>query len=181
MTEQIERVAWDRITAEEARQIFEYYPETGVLTWKISPTPSVKIDSVAGCINQRGYRYIMYKGVHYHAHRIAWFMMHGSWPKIMDHINGIRDDNRLCNLRDVDRAENTKNAKIYKSNTSGQQGVYWHKNNKNWVAGIRSGKNRIHLGNFTEKIDAIAARKKAEKQFGYHENHGSIRDDFRRN
>jgi hypothetical protein len=112
-------------------------------------------------------------GSRYLAHRVVWLLHYGKWPTgHLDHINGIRSDNRAVNLREVSYAENSKNHRPHKTNTSGVMGVVWHKRDKKWQAGIMVSGKTIHLGQFTEKADAVSARKQAEKDYGFHENHG---------
>lgn len=109
----------------------------------------------------------------YKAHRMAWLYEHGELPKMIDHINHIRDDNRMCNLREIqDRKENNKNKTMFKTNTSGVTGVYWQKSIKRWTAKIRVNKKLINLGAYGSKEDAIIARKNAEIKYEFHANHG---------
>ncbi len=114
------------------------------------------------------------------AHRVIWAMVHGAWPADqIDHINHDRSDNRIENLRCVTRSENMKNFSKSKANTSGVTGVYWNKGNENWNKGNENwnvsitinGKSK-HIGCFTDKADAIVARKAAEIEHGFHKNHG---------
>ena len=112
----------------------------------------------------------------YFAHRIIWAVVHGEWPsEQIDHINGIRDDNRIVNLRCVSNAENGKNQKIPSNNTSGHVGVVWSKIRRKWDARIKVDGVAMHIGTFTDKADAINARKRAEVEHGFHPNHGSVR------
>jgi len=105
-------------------------------------------------------------------HRVAIAIVSGEWPNgEVDHINGIRHDNRLCNLRVVTKCENLRNKGKYRSNTSGRVGVHWHKQHRKWSAVI-AGRT---IGVFKNIEDAIAARELAEKECNYHENHGSNR------
>lgn len=99
------------LTQARVREVFSYNKDTGVFTWKTSTTRSVKIGDVAGCINTGdGYRQIAVDGKTYKAHRLVWLYIFGKFPdKYIDHISGISDDNRLCNLRDVTHQENQKN------------------------------------------------------------------------
>lgn len=108
----------------------------------------------------------------YMAHRIIYKMYHGVDPEYIDHISGVRTDNRIENLRSVTVCENNQNQKIRIDNASGIQGVYWHKRDKNWQAQINTNKERKFLGSFENLEDAIFARKQAELKFGYHPNHG---------
>ncbi|ARC38619.1 HNH endonuclease [Paracoccus yeei] len=113
------------------------------------------------------------------AHRVVWAMKYGEWPKDqIDHINGNRSDNRISNLRDVPNIENGKNLGLPSNNTSGVRGVYFSTLRKKWVVQIGSHEKRKTIGSFHDFEDAVAARRKAEKQFGYHSNHGSVRERF---
>lgn len=110
-------------------------------------------------------------------HRVIWAMGHGEWPdpgQIVDHINGIRDDNRLSNLRLVSPALSRRNVKRHKNNTSGHVGVRKLPKNGKWEAYIGVGKRtRLHLGTFDSFEDAVAAREVAAQQHGYTDRHGS--------
>lgn len=123
----------------------------------------------------RGYRAGRILGQSHLAHRVIWLLATGSWPEgQIDHINGVRDDNRMCNLRVVDSAENSKNQGRYKNNKSGVTGVLWHKSMAKWRSQIRINGREIHLGYFTDFDAAVAARKAADVKFGFHENHGRV-------
>jgi len=105
-------------------------------------------------------------------HRVIWALVHGEWPIFIDHINGIRTDNRLCNLRSVSRQENMRNARRPRTNKSGVIGVYWASHASLWRASIKvNGKNQ-HLGYFKSLGEAAAARTRAEREIGFHPNHG---------
>lgn len=109
-------------------------------------------------------------------HQVAWALYYGAWPKQeIDHINGVRDDNRKANLRLVSVAENRRNAARPSHNTSGHVGVgYRPKRGRiaQWRAYIKVAGKQIELGHYTTKEQAIAARKAAERKYGFHENHG---------
>lgn len=111
-------------------------------------------------------------GVQLKAHRIIWMLLYGDEPAEVDHINHNRADNRPVNLRAADRTANQRNASMYKTNTSGANGVHWQSKNGKWRAEIRHERKSIHLGYFSDFREAAAARKAAEKQYGYHANHG---------
>jgi len=120
-----------------------------------------------------GYREVSILGKSYRSHRLAWLLHYGEEPKNqIDHINGVRDDNRIENLRDTTQAENCKNVKKPKNNTSGCVGVYWKKRDSVWRAAISVNDIQVSLGAFKDKSDAIAARLKAEIKYGFHANHG---------
>ena len=87
-------------------------------------------------------------------------------------LNGQRSDNRIENLRSVTKIENSCNAKIPSTNTSGHIGVSWNARDKIWSAYITLNKKRKSLGNFKNIEDAIICRKTNEKLLGFHQNHG---------
>ena len=91
------------ITQEELKELLDYNPETGLFTWNVYN--NIKNKTTAGTFND-GYIQIKIKQKIYQAHRLAWLYVYGEWPKgQIDHINGIRDDNRIENLRDVTNRE----------------------------------------------------------------------------
>ena len=107
------------------------------------------------------------------AHRAIWAIQTGEWPKDdTDHIDGDRGNNRWVNLRAVDRTENMRNAKRFKSNSSGHVGVWWSKPIERLIAEIKVDGRKLHLGTFADIEDAIAVRKAAEKRYEFHDNHG---------
>lgn len=134
----------------------------------------------AGYVTDEGYRTIVVKGKSYQAHRIVWYIHNGEFPKEQtDHLNGIRDDNRIENLRDVSNWENGRNQRLHKSNTSGQSGIHYHKRDKRWIARIRGFKGERIEKRFKEKNDAVTWRQKMEAVLGYHPNHGQARQGYK--
>jgi hypothetical protein len=101
------------------------------------------------------------------AHRVVWKLLHGFDAENVDHINGIRSDNRAVNLRAVSADENARNLGLSANNTSGFNGVYWFPNYQKWMASIRVNGRRKTLGYFSEKSEAVAARREADKIAGY--------------
>ena len=167
------------------REILRYDPETGQLYWnrrELSQCISAKAcgiwngrfaGKIAGSLGAKGYCVISIEQSLYGAHRIAWALHTGAWPEHdIDHTNGDRSDNRISNLRQVSHAENNRNAKTYKSNTSGLTGVAQIRNSKRWRARIRVNGNLLHLGYFDSAEAAAEARQAANKKFQFHENHG---------
>lgn len=110
-------------------------------------------------------------------HRIVFKMYHGFDPVEVDHINGIGTDNRIANLRSVERVANCRNVRMSKANTTGCVGVHRVKSKDKWVARIEVDGKRIHLGFHEEFSDAVKARKEAEIFYGFHVNHGLIKED----
>lgn len=164
MSDQI--IARPELTAEHLRSILHYSPETGIFTWKVRTSRSVRVGDVAGCPDGLGYLQISVQSRLYRAHRLAWLHVYGEWPKLdIDHINRNRSDNRIANLRDVSHKQNMQNAGKYSHNTSGHPGVHWYKQRSKWQAHIRHNQKLIHLGYFSILEEAIAARKAAEKLY----------------
>lgn len=173
------------LTQQLLLELLSYDPETGNLTWKPRQRASFKDDRSHAIFNTRyanqpaftavgkhGYKVGSINNQLYRAHRIIWIMVHGNDPDQIDHINGIRTDNRINNLREVTGKENQKNMKRPVNNTSGHVGVAWDASKNSWLAFITVNRKRLHLGRFKEFEDAIAARKAAETANGFHRNHG---------
>lgn len=155
-------------------ELFSYEEETGVLRWVKCPAASVKAGRVAGYDTGRGYLRVCVNGRLTQVHRIIWQMVHGEIPEGLkiDHINGIRSDNRLENLRLVSNQENNKNKRMYRNNSSGVTGITWNKKERKWVATIVINCKLKHLGYFTDFDKAVEVRRDWEKKIGFHENHG---------
>lgn len=134
----------------------------------------VKRGTVAGRKKHNGYIEISINNIRYYAHRLAWLIYYGYWPEHqIDHINGIRDDNRIVNLRSATNMQNQYNAKMSKNNTSGVKGVYWHKQNKKWNAYCDVNGRRYSLGLYSDIEQAkIAVMKFREKMHNVFCNHG---------
>ncbi len=158
------------------KKYFWYDQSTGKLYWRLSKGRSPKGSEAGSLSTASGYIEVGLGGRHYQAHRIIWEMFNGPIPKGMqiDHINHVRCDNRLPNLRLVTQKENRKNNTRQKNNTSGITGVYWDKNRSKWHVQIKlDGKIRC-LGRFDDFFDACCARKSAERFLGFHMNHGRL-------
>lgn len=167
------------------KERLSYDPDTGVFHWKFLEGLDHKsrmfntkfAGKVAGTVkkvrNQEGYIYIHTAGYVFKAHRLAWWFVYGEWPtNEIDHINHIRSDNRIKNLRVVDRSSQNKSASKRKDNTSGYCGVTWHKGLNKWMACINVNGKRIHLGYHVDLQDAVLARLAAEKEHGFSKTHG---------
>lgn len=158
------------ITQKELKELLHYDPETGIFTWLVTPYKygRVKIGDSAGSNDAYGYRRIKIKRRSYKSHRLAWLYVYGHFPpNALDHINVLKDDNRISNLRLATNSENQMNRGKPSNNTSGFKGVSWHKRRKKWDAyGQLNGKNK-HLGAFdTAEAASVAYKSFAEQQHG---------------
>lgn len=108
-------------------------------------------------------------------HRVAWFIVHGVWPKDeLDHEKHKKVDNRLSELAPATHKSNHRNKSKPRTNTSGVTGVRWHKDNKKWLAYIYVDNKCQYLGNFSDFCPAVEARLAAEATHGFHPNHGAF-------
>lgn len=134
---------------------FSYNPVTGFLTRIKGSTKSSR--AACGSKSANGYMSVRVDGVLYSVHRIIWKITTGEEPMHLDHINGIRTDNRIVNLREVSRNENNRNIGISPRNTSGYAGVTFVKSSKKWTAQLKINRKQISGGYFINKIDAVLA------------------------
>lgn len=177
---------------EELCALLRYELDTGKLYWRERPVSmftAYKYRSAEGSasawndlhagkealisVNRKGHLYGTLWKDRFLAHRVIWKMVHGVDPDNIDHINGNPSDNRLSNLRSVTNAENHKNMKLMRTNTSGVCGVK-RTPYGTWAATGSIDNRNKHIGTFASKADAIAARKMFEANHGYHPNHGRV-------
>lgn len=154
------------LTQQQLKELLDYNPNTGDFVNKIFRGLRAMPNEMAGNVSSGGYIDITIYKRKYKAHRLAWLYVNGVWPtNNIDHINRIKTDNRICNLRDVTQDQNGQNKTIHKNNTSGHIGVVWHKRSNRWRARICLKGKDIYLGSFDEIQSAINARKQAEQQY----------------
>jgi len=158
------------ITQSELKKQLKYNESTGIFTWNLTKS-GVLIGSIAGC-ESGGYITIGLFGKPRSAHRLAFLYMTGEIPEQVDHINHKKADNRWGNLRPANNKINQQNKPLSKANKSGFNGVVWSKKSNKWHSNIHIGDKNISLGFFDNIFDAINARKKANKKYGFHKNHG---------
>lgn len=153
----------------EAKRIFDYSQETGVLSWRERADRDMTWNTrfagkPAGSVGGNGHILIMMRGKLMRAHRIIWLWMTGAWPASqVDHINRVRGDNRWSNLRAATVQQNSINRGLYPENVSGTAGVTWDKRTKSWYAKITVSGHQMALGFFKELSAAVDARKAAEQ------------------
>ena len=146
--------------------VFRYDPDTGLLIGKVS-RGNRKAGKPVGHKCSRGYLQVRLNGDNLSVARVIWIMQRGTAPEQIDHINRVKDDNRLCNLRAADQSLNARNKRVQRNNTSGTKGVSFDKQSGKWKARIGTGNGRATLGLFRTKERAIAARAAAELAYGY--------------
>jgi len=146
------------LTVERLKELLDYDPLSGVIKRKTN-WGSKLIGSVATHAYGLGYLGVSVDNKEHPAHRLAWFYVHGTEPLgEIDHINGIRTDNRIVNLRDLTPSQNQQNRRSHsKCNKSGYLGVSWVKNEKKWVAKINFNGKLKHIGYFHDPKEAHEA------------------------
>lgn len=169
----------DSITPEVLRELLEYNPETGKLYWRVRDRKWFKSDRSCSSFNardagkeamtaskERGHKQGIVLGKQLLAHRVAWAIYYGEWPKKdVDHKNCVPYDNRILNLREATDSQNASNKHLYRNNTSGLKGASWHAPNGKWAGKIRINKKLIHLGYFESVEAAHAAYCEAAKKY----------------
>ena len=157
------------ITQKYLKKLFDY--KDGHLIRKVRRGPSHK-GEIAGYSHHSGYRYIQINGIEFGIHRIIWCWHYGELPEYqIDHINRIKDDNRIENLRLAfyegltDDEANRQNLGIRNDNTSGHEGVSWHEQRKKWRARIGVKGKRISLGLYKHYEDACAAYDRGKTEY----------------
>ena len=154
------------LTQEQLQELLHYDHDTGIFT-NLKSRGAVKIGSVAaGYKNPNGYIYIAIDYKRYLAHRLAWLYVHGNFPvNQIDHINEVKDDNRIVNLRLATDLENKHNQSSPRTNnTSGYLGVGWYKPYGKWQALIQVNGRRKHLGCFDTAEEASEAYLTAKRK-----------------
>lgn len=170
----------DQLTQSRLKELLDYDPETGVFRWKVARGGRAnKVGAVAGATSGGGYRQICIDYTYHKSHRLAFLWMTGAWPEHeVDHINGVRDDNRWVNLRHATRHENVRNIGPHRANnTSGFIGVSWNKGRGRWSASIGLNSRVRCIGYFPTPELAHAAYLKAKDQL--HPTHMRLRNHGR--
>lgn len=168
------------------RSKLSYDPDTGLMTWR--PKPGTERETrrwntryagkVACAHNDDGYSKITLRTSDsdyvFLGHRVCWLLHYGEWPaQEIDHVNHIRDDNRIDNLRLSDREEQNRNRSLPCNNKSGFIGVTWLKSKKKWRAIAGYKRKYYFLGYYVNPEDAAVAVQAFRKEKQFHGNHGA--------
>lgn len=146
-------------TIERLRELFFYDPVTGEFKRKIA----VRGKNLGDGANPDSYGYLRVKvdGTEFQLTHVIWAMHYGAWPDHeIDHENRVRADNRILNLRPANRAEQSRNTGLRKDNRSGYKGVTVLRRG-GFVAKIKAGVKRLHIGTFRTAEEAAHAYNKA--------------------
>jgi hypothetical protein len=158
----------DQLSAELVREFLDYNPETGVFMWKWRDRKHFTSDrtwkiwntrfanTVAGNVRKDGYYRIVFFRKLYYAHRLAWLLYYGEWPKVIDHKNRNPSDNRITNLRNGTQQQNNMNHPI--RGKVAFYGVYWNDAKQKYEAQISINNKTKHLGLFECPIEAAITR-----------------------
>lgn len=153
-----------QITQSRLKEVLRYEPETGYFFWLFTKGRA-KSDVPCSLKNKDGYIRIGIDGGTHSAHRLAWIFVHGEIPDLcIDHINRIKDDNRIANLRLVTRSENQQNKTVEKNTVSGVKGVSWNKSSSGWQTQIAHQGRHIYIGTFKSISEAEIAYSKAASE-----------------
>jgi len=162
-----------KLTRRELRRVFKYDPKTGIFTRKVIKKKGhkgqggrtrVMVATENGFEEQIRYATYCVNGKQYTGQRLAFLYMEGYLPENdVDHINGIKDDNRWCNLREVSRGCNLRNSISRKPGRTGVVGVAWAEKAQRFVASLAS----KHIGSFKTLPEAAKARWEAEVEAGW--------------
>lgn len=155
------------LTQELVKSLFDYNENTGIFKRKVTVARNAKVGQILNTKNSSGYLITRINKKPIRVHRLAWLYVYGELPTdTIDHINRIRDDNRIKNLRVCKFVENLQNKNFYANNTSGYKGVV-KKGNK-FAAQITALGKVKHLGYFFNAEDAYKAYCDAAIKFHTH-------------
>jgi len=158
------RLIHKAVDLDELHSTLGYDALTGVFRWKVG-RPGLRPGTVAGNVGPYGYVRICINRTSFEAHRLAWFYVYGVWPaNVLDHVNRVRADNRIANLREATKSQNAINSATRRDSSTRIAGVCWSADKKKWRAYITKGQKQRHVGYFDAIEDATSARASAVKE-----------------
>lgn len=159
------------VSQEEVRELFEYR-EDGHLYWKISKGKAKKGDRY-GCVTTDGAVFGRINNKGWLEHRLIWLYHFGYLPPLIDHKDRNRSNNKIENLRQATQAENLRNSKVNKNNTTGHKNVYYRKDSNTWFAKLYFNGKPVRSKPLKTKEEAItAAVQMREQRHGEFVSHG---------
>jgi len=153
------------IDQKRVKGLFKY--DNGDLIRITNVAPNARKGSIVGRVDSHGYMQVAIDKKDYFNHSLIWLYHYGYMPKEIDHINRIKTDNRIENLREVSRTENMQNLGFRKNSKSGVPGVSWNKAKQKWEAYISVNRKLTYLGAFKEFYEAVCHRCAAEQCLGF--------------
>ena len=154
------------ITKELLHELFEY--KDGHLYWKVSRSQRVKVGNKAGGVHKpSGYYHIEFNSKKYKGHRLIFLMHHGNLPKVIDHIDGDKLNNKIENLREATQQQNCYNSGMKKLNTSGVKNVHLHKPTNKWLVQLMVNGKKKYFGLYEDlELADLVAQEARDKYFG---------------
>jgi HNH endonuclease len=157
------------LTQEEAHRLFEY--KDGVLLWKVRPAMRSRIGDEVGGTNGTKNPYLRgrYKEHRFLVHQVIFLMQYGYVPKVIDHIDGNIHNNRIENLREVTKLQNSHNCKKRKNNTTGVPNVYWYAKTNSYFVKVMANRKTAFSGYFKdlELAELVASEARTKFHDGY--------------
>lgn len=161
---------------EEMKSCVDYLPSGKFVVTRRRHNTAKPVGDILGSATVNGYSEIRFLNRNFFVHNLIWLWHYGTWPVgELDHINGVRTDNRIENLRDVDRGVNLRNAKMKSTNTSGFTGVYFNKALNKWQGRVMVNYKEVFrcYGQTAEEASSIREKWILEHpEFGFTERHG---------
>lgn len=163
-----------QVTQALLKEYLDYNPNTGILTWIKKPSKRANMGQRAGSlVPKSGYRSINFFGRSYPEHHVVWCWYYGEWSELfIDHIDHVRDNNRIHNLREVTALQNAQNKRKRENTHVNEAGIWYNKRRKRYVAEISVKGKKVFQQSFVDVEDAIKARRAKLKELGFHSNHG---------
>lgn len=149
------------LSRESLKELLDYNPDTGIFKWRIDVARNIFSGQIAGSKNNQGYIIIGIKGKRFGAHRLAWLYVYGNFPDIIDHIDQVRDNNRISNLREADYSLSNQNRTIY--NPLGYIGIRFR--NDFFEANIRINGRITRIGKYDTAEEASQAYQEALREY----------------
>jgi hypothetical protein len=146
------------LTQKQLKKVFYYDPNTGFFTRLLKRSNACKMEPRRGILQSQGYYKVYIHPRRYYAHQLAWLYVYGKFPEgELDHVNRDYSDNRIANLRQASRQQNSINQKLRSDNRSGYKGVTWREDCGKWLVQISKDRRDYYLGLFANIIDAAKA------------------------